>query len=319
MICEFQGWAQGGLGMVILAAGLLFAIGLMVYFRWTGAIPYVIGGALVMYYGVPVIEDMFHWDQDCAVVRAQFSQEEHYASNTRLCERNLFNTDAQTGEDCSCNGESATPDCESYYSACEGSLDGFVPAEGEPYCACEQGTQNASPICTNNQKMVQSSTVTGGNPITMTSTPNSLCETSPAASYSPGYDTCISGNPQDDNLSGCLNISGTAMVGHVCGTNSGICGTGNDLVAHSTGSSCGPNGTQGQAVDNHGYYNEYPVSTGDATGGPIAFENGTFQGPPIVVRWLSSTGQQMEETFTPNGNCVTESINGKLTGGEYCG
>jgi len=98
MICEYQGWAQGGLGMVILAAGLLFAIGLMVYFRWTGAIPYVIGGALVMYYGVPVIEDMFHWDQDCAVVRAQFSQEENYANNTHLCERNLFNTDAQTGE-----------------------------------------------------------------------------------------------------------------------------------------------------------------------------------------------------------------------------
>ncbi|MBU2738573.1 hypothetical protein [Acidithiobacillus concretivorus] len=147
MICEFQGWAQGGLGMAILGAGLVFAIGLMVYLRWTGNIPYVIGGALLMYYGIPVIEDMFHWDQDCAVIRTQFAQQEQYAANTRVCENNLFNTEAQTGEDCSCNGESVTPDCESYYAACENQVSYTDTQTSQCSCAFSDQTQSASPYC----------------------------------------------------------------------------------------------------------------------------------------------------------------------------
>lgn len=149
MICEFQGWAQGGLGMLVLGAGLLFAIALMVYLRWTGAIPYVLGGALVMYYGVPVIESLFHWNQDCAVVRSQFAQEEQYANNTRYCENHLFSVDDQTGEDCSCNGESATPQCVSYEEVCESTASQEEAANNRTYCSCRSAnsTQDATPVC----------------------------------------------------------------------------------------------------------------------------------------------------------------------------
>ncbi|MBE7562197.1 hypothetical protein H7F10_04330 [Acidithiobacillus sp. HP-6] len=163
MICTFQGWAQGGLGMAVLGAGLVFAIGLMVYLRWSGAIPYVIGGALAMYYGVPIIESMFHWDQDCAVVRAQFAQQEHYAANTRVCENNLFNTDEQTGEDCSCNGRSATPQCQTYYSSCEGNLQGYATSSNTCSCSFSTQVQDATPICSsipNNAKPAYSATCT---------------------------------------------------------------------------------------------------------------------------------------------------------------
>ncbi len=147
MLCEFQGWAQGGLGLLILGAGLIFAVALMVYFRWTGAIPYVLGGALAMYYGVPILEGMFHWDQSCAVVRTQFAQQEQYAANTAACERGLFNEDAQTGEDCSCNGESANPQCESYETACEQNLSADETANN--YCSCgfANATSNSVPTC----------------------------------------------------------------------------------------------------------------------------------------------------------------------------
>ncbi|PKY11842.1 hypothetical protein B1757_02455 [Acidithiobacillus marinus] len=147
MICEFQGWAQGGLGMVVLGAGLLFAIGLMVYFRWTGAIPYVLGGALDMYYGVPVVENLFHWNQDCTVVLSQFAQEEQYVNNTRYCEDHLFSVDEQTGEDCSCNGESSTPQCESYADACQQALPGVE--SNTTYCSCSSANalQESTPVC----------------------------------------------------------------------------------------------------------------------------------------------------------------------------
>lgn len=147
MICEFQGWAQGGLGMLVLGAGLLFAIALMVYLRWTGAIPYVLGGALAMYYGVPVIESMFHWNQDCAVVRSRFAQEENYANNTRYCEDHLFSVDDQTGEDCSCNGESATPQCESYNAICTNQLSSYENSSNYCTCGFANQTQNSTPEC----------------------------------------------------------------------------------------------------------------------------------------------------------------------------
>lgn len=208
LICEYQGWAQGGLGTVILVAGLIFAVGLMVYFRWTGAIPWVIGGALVMYYGVPVMEDMFGWNQDCTTVRTQFAQQENYAGNTEICESNLFNTDAQTGEDCSCNGESATPQCQTYYSICENNISAYETSN--TYCGCGfantqestnpecQSIQNNAPVpdSLNVTQACYSATSVGGWPdvaAACSSTEFSTLQTADWVGPTPNFDNSANG------------------------------------------------------------------------------------------------------------------------------
>lgn len=148
LICEWQSWAQGGYGMLILGAGLVFAVAVMVYMKWTGLIPYVVLGSLVMYYGVPILERMFDFNQSCVTVRAQFAQQEDYARATEVCESNLLNVETQNGEDCSCNGESATPQCESYRSVCSSQIGGAETANN--YCTCmyADSLQNGDPQCT---------------------------------------------------------------------------------------------------------------------------------------------------------------------------
>jgi hypothetical protein len=148
IICEWQSWAQGGYGIAVFAAGLAFAIAVMIYAKWTGLIPYVVLGALVLYYGVPILEDWFGFAQDCATVRAQFAQEEGYARNTEGCEANLFNVDAQTGEDCGCNGESATPQCVTYEAACEQNLAYYQSASNTCTCGFADAEENTTPSCT---------------------------------------------------------------------------------------------------------------------------------------------------------------------------
>ena len=146
-----EGWSQGGLGLLLTASALILAIALMVYVRYYMGIVFVLVGALAFYYGWPVLEDIFSFHPDCAVVNEQFALEEGYANNTMVCEHNLIATDNQTGEDCSCNGESATPQCVSYESACQNQYGtGFQGNAQGDLCSCSTAnntTQSAQMIC----------------------------------------------------------------------------------------------------------------------------------------------------------------------------
>lgn len=164
----------------------------------------------------------------------------------------------------------------------------------------------------------QSTTQDGGNGLQLSQSGTSLNESITSGngygqSYSGGYNTSITYKP-GSGFSGCLNISGSAMVGDACGGNAGICGSSNALVANpNTANSCGPGGSSGVSVDGKFYSN----SADGSTGGPIRYNNGQFTGSPVVDNWLSSTGQPMQESFVPNGPCITEEVNGQATG-DYC-
>ncbi|MBN6744959.1 hypothetical protein RU820_05185 [Acidithiobacillus ferrooxidans] len=147
VICAMEGWSQGGLGLLLTASALIFAVGLMVYLRYYMGIVFVLLGALALYYGWPVLEDIFNFHPNCVVVNQQFAQEEGYANNTLACQRNLIATDNQTGEDCSCNGESATPQCVTYYSVCSGNLANYESGGDSCTCGFANSTQSQIPVC----------------------------------------------------------------------------------------------------------------------------------------------------------------------------
>ncbi|CDQ08976.1 conserved protein of unknown function [Acidithiobacillus ferrivorans] len=149
IICELQGWSQGWLGIALTVAGLTLAVALMVYLRWYMGIVYVFIGALGLYYGWPILEDWFHIQLDCSVVQSQFAQFEHYQQNTATCENNLLVVDSQTGEDCSCNGQSATPQCISYATACSNQMSLYETTNNTCSCATAVRTGNATPVCVN--------------------------------------------------------------------------------------------------------------------------------------------------------------------------
>ncbi|MHB8321428.1 MAG: prepilin-type N-terminal cleavage/methylation domain-containing protein [Acidithiobacillus sp.] len=219
-------------------------------------------------------------------------------------------------------------------NACDGN-NGEKGATVTGACALVQGpgntdlvydvfAQSQSNIGSWNQDSNQSAVMDGGNAINLEQIGNQISLTLPSGipnhnSLVSAYESTLSYNSSSGTFNGCLNISGTAMVGHNCGGNSGICGTGNTLTANSsTGSSCGPNGGQGISyINSQGQVAYLPASDANATGGPISFSNGSFQGTPIVTNWVSSNGQLMHETFAPAGACVTESVNGAQTG-SFC-
>ena len=174
-----------------------------------------------------------------------------------------------------------------------------------------------------NQQSVQSAVMDGGNAINLTNVGDSIALSLPGGIHNnnnlvPDYQSSLSYNPSSGAFNGCLNISGSAMVGYVCGSNSGICGNGGTITANSTGATCGPGGSSGISYTNSNGQTVYlPASDGNATGGPINYSGGTFQGQPIQVNWVSSSGQLMHETFAPSGSCVVESVNGAQTG-SFC-
>ncbi|MCR1346539.1 hypothetical protein NRY68_12330 [Acidithiobacillus ferrooxidans] len=147
VICAMEGWSQGGLGLLLTASALIFAVGLMVYLRYYMGIVFVLVGAIALYYGWPVLEDIFNFHPDCVVVNQQFAQEEGYANNTLVCQRNLIATDNQTGEDCFCNGQSATAQCVTYNSVCTSNLATYETSGDACTCGFADSTQNASPAC----------------------------------------------------------------------------------------------------------------------------------------------------------------------------
>ena len=219
-------------------------------------------------------------------------------------------------------------------NACNGNNGKNPTASGA--CALVQGpgntdlvydvfTQSQSGIGSWNQVSSQSAAMDGGNAINLEQIGNQISLTLPngipgqPTSLVKNYQSSLSYSASTGTFNGCLNISGSAMVGHDCGGNSGICGGGNQLTANSsTGSTCGPNGGQGISyINSQGQVAYLPASDANATGGPISFSNGSFQGTPIVTNWVSSNGQLMHETFTPSGSCVTESVNGAQTG-SFC-
>ncbi|MHB1641172.1 MAG: type II secretion system protein [Acidithiobacillus sp.] len=219
-------------------------------------------------------------------------------------------------------------------NACDGN-NGKAGATVTGSCALVQGpgntdlvydvfAQSQGNLGSWNQDSIQSATMDGGNAINLQQIGNQISLTLPSGipnnnNLVSAYQSTLAYNPSSGTFNGCLNISGTAMVGHNCGGNSGICGTGSTITANSsTGSTCGPNGSAGTSyVNSQGQTVYLPASDANATGGPINFSNGTFQGSPIVVNWVSSNGQLMHETFTPQGSCVTESVNGAQTG-SFC-
>ncbi|MBU2722821.1 prepilin-type N-terminal cleavage/methylation domain-containing protein [Acidithiobacillus ferridurans] len=163
----------------------------------------------------------------------------------------------------------------------------------------------------NSQNYSLSSSLLSGNGMNMSSYGGSFSLNTPQANvYSSGYSSSITYSPSG-GFNGCLNITGTAEVGHVCGGNSGICGSGNTITANSSPlSSC----AGGNAYSAGG---ESSYATQTATGGPISYQGGQFSGSPIVVNYIGPNGNPHSITFTPNGTCMAESVNGQNVG-NYC-
>ena len=320
IICEMQGWSQGWLGIALTVAGLTLAVALMVYLRWYMGLAYVFLGALALYYGWPILEDWFHIQLDCPVVQSQFAQYEHYQQNTATCENNLLTVASQTGEDCSCNGQSATPQCVTYESACQSGLGGYQTS----YNACSCSTTNnvngtATPNC---QVLAQqanySQFVVGGNGFSLNSSNGQVCVSLNSgnganANLAPYYASCMS--TANGQFNGFVNITGTAQVGYNCGGNSGFAGQGNEIVPVNNPPTTCASGGQGVMSSNGALL---PANTQIGTGQPIVYSGGTFSGGPIIDYYASSTGKLMTFELTPHGSCVEESLNGAATG-EFCG
>jgi conjugal transfer pilus assembly protein TraA len=56
---RIEGWAQGDLGLAIVAGGLIFGVASMVFTGRGTVLAIVVGGAVALYYGIPVLEKIF--------------------------------------------------------------------------------------------------------------------------------------------------------------------------------------------------------------------------------------------------------------------
>lgn len=54
-----EGWAQGDLGLTIVAGGLIFGVASMVFTGRGTILAVVVGGAVALYYGIPVLVKIF--------------------------------------------------------------------------------------------------------------------------------------------------------------------------------------------------------------------------------------------------------------------
>ncbi|WP_227485263.1 MULTISPECIES: conjugal transfer protein TraA [unclassified Acidithiobacillus] len=56
---RIEGWAQGDLGLTIVAGGLIFGVASMVFTGRGTVLAVVVGGAVALYYGIPVLVSIF--------------------------------------------------------------------------------------------------------------------------------------------------------------------------------------------------------------------------------------------------------------------
>ncbi|PKY11835.1 conjugal transfer protein TraA [Acidithiobacillus marinus] len=56
---KIEGWAQGDLGLAIVAGGLIFGVASMVFTGRGTVLAIVVGGAVALYYGIPVLINIF--------------------------------------------------------------------------------------------------------------------------------------------------------------------------------------------------------------------------------------------------------------------
>ena len=56
---KIEGWAQGDLGLAIVAGGLIFGVATMVFTGKGTVLAVVVGGAVALYYGIPVLIKIF--------------------------------------------------------------------------------------------------------------------------------------------------------------------------------------------------------------------------------------------------------------------
>ena len=56
---RIEGWAQGQLGLAIVAGGLIFGVASMVFTGKGTILAVVVGGAVSLYYGIPVLISIF--------------------------------------------------------------------------------------------------------------------------------------------------------------------------------------------------------------------------------------------------------------------
>ncbi len=56
---KIEGWAQGDLGLAIVAGGLIFGVATMVFTGKGTILAVVVGGAVALYYGIPVLIKIF--------------------------------------------------------------------------------------------------------------------------------------------------------------------------------------------------------------------------------------------------------------------
>ena len=54
-----EGWAQGQLGLAIVAGGLIFGVASMVFTGKGTILAVIVGGAVALYYGIPVLISIF--------------------------------------------------------------------------------------------------------------------------------------------------------------------------------------------------------------------------------------------------------------------
>ncbi len=282
--CTLEGLSQGAVGIIIAISALAFGSVLAVYTRSLLFLVPTIGIALAAYYGPEVINLISGVSiQDCSLSESHAAiQGENVIRalelRDALCNA-AYNRNTSAGEYCtSCNGSSSSPNC-------------VAPSQNYTY-----------------------STSNLGNPISLVSSNGSYCLTGHGSHVSSYYDSCI--NYSGSSFSGCINVGGTAMVGYVCGGNSGICGSGNTLIANSLPPTvCGPNNEAETYYG--GTIHDYPESTQIANGGPLTYQSGQFSGSPINVYYISGTGQTMHTQFVADGPCVTELLNGNPEG-QYC-
>lgn len=56
---RIEGWATGDLGLAIVAGGLIFGVATMVFTGKGTVLAIVVGGAVALYYGIPVLKKIF--------------------------------------------------------------------------------------------------------------------------------------------------------------------------------------------------------------------------------------------------------------------
>ena len=56
---RIEGWAQGQLGLAIVAGGLIFGVASMVFTGKGTILAVIVGGAVALYYGIPVLISIF--------------------------------------------------------------------------------------------------------------------------------------------------------------------------------------------------------------------------------------------------------------------